>query len=556
MVESLPVTAVAHELALGRYRLGALLGRGATSSVRRALDMSTGRHVAVKTVPADPDLVERVRREVRAASRLDHPNLVRLLDWGRDPDCVRLVWEIVEGPSLKELTAGVRLDDARAGALMADVLDALEHAHARGVIHRDVKPANILVDAEGNARLADFGVARVTGEAALTMVGALVGTVAYMAPEQALGDPASPATDVYAAALVLYELLTGENPLNGGSPAETHRRAARADIPPLRRLRPDLPAPLLASVDAALSADPARRPTARQLADDVRLAASVRRRHGVGRRGGRHEVALTAAAAAALATVCLHRSTDLATAQIAGVAAATGVAAALRPAPVAVAGVVAATVLVSRTSPGLAVVVCLAGLLACRAGWRSPRLLVAAAAAPLAVAVGFGPLALAGLAAVRGVERRLGVAVAGIAATLAWQLCSGDGGLLLGHVAAFPGIDAVNGVDDPLTAARRITEPLRDAHWVLPHAAALAIAGAAAGLVARAAPGGPRVAATALWTAGTVAAIAAVTPDPLGILGVSAPSAMLLAFWALRPWRHLARMGGSPVSATVRGPSS
>ena len=135
MVEACRVTATTDELALGRYRLGPLLGRGATSSVRRAHDAATGRWVAVKTIPADEDLLARVRREVRAASRLDHPNLVPILDWGRDPDCVRLVWELVEGPSLREALARGALDDAAAVRAVADVLRALAHAHGRGVVH-------------------------------------------------------------------------------------------------------------------------------------------------------------------------------------------------------------------------------------------------------------------------------------------------------------------------------------------------------------------------------------------------------------------------------------
>ncbi|WP_217914470.1 serine/threonine-protein kinase [Miltoncostaea marina] len=274
----------ASQRALGRYVLGPALGRGATSVVHRARDLVTGDEVAVKVVPAELGLAPRVRAEVRAASRLDHPRIVPLLDWGEDSRCLYLVWELVDGPSLAQLLRGdPPPGDGTVVRLAEETLDALAHAHARGVIHRDVKPANILVGPDGRARLSDFGVARLSGEAGLTMTGDVVGTMAYMAPEQARGEPVGPGADVYAACLVLYEGLTGRNPVAAPSPAETARRAALGAVPPLGRARPDLPAELCRAVDAGLRSDPAGRPPAADLADalaGVRGGVRAARRRG------------------------------------------------------------------------------------------------------------------------------------------------------------------------------------------------------------------------------------------------------------------------------------
>lgn len=233
-------------LVLGRYRIGGLLGRGGASQVHRAHDVQTGQDVAVKEIPIHVEMARRAGAEVRAASRLSHPGIVRLLDFGEDNAACYLVSELVEGASLADRSRE-GWTAAHPGALIAivsDVLDGLAHAHERGVTHRDVKPANILVDRSGRGRLGDFGIARIAGEAGLTTIGGLVGTVSYMAPEQARGDETGPAADVYSACLVLYEGLAGHNPLVGPSPGETLRRAAGGRIPPLAQARPDLPVTL------------------------------------------------------------------------------------------------------------------------------------------------------------------------------------------------------------------------------------------------------------------------------------------------------------------------
>ena len=168
---------------LGRYDLQEVIGRGATSRVYRALDRATGRDVAVKEIPIDLGLERRVGAEIRAASRLEHHGVVRMLDWGEDSESLYLISELIDGPSLERVYADTPPGDRAAAEMAADVLDALAHAHERGVIHRDIKPANILVDDDGHARVTDLGVARLSGESGMTQTGGVVGTMAYMAPE-------------------------------------------------------------------------------------------------------------------------------------------------------------------------------------------------------------------------------------------------------------------------------------------------------------------------------------------------------------------------------------
>jgi len=559
MVEAAHVTATTTGLALGRYRLGPLVGRGATSSVRRAQDVATGRVVAVKTIPADDELMARVRREVRAASRLEHPNVVPILDWGRDPDCVRLVWELVEGPSLREALAAGSLDDAGATRVVAGVLRALAHAHARGVVHRDVKPANVLVDPDGRGRLTDFGVAWVSGEAALTQAGSLVGTVAYMSPEQAEGLPALPASDVYAACLVLYEALTGGNPLHHPNPAEAVRRAVRADLPPLAHVRPDLPPALTAAVTAGLARDPARRPAAAALAEEVARWAPAPRALGRGvpvLPPRALPTVASAAAGAAVATAVLTAQTGLRPMEVAVGAALAAIAAALSPALATLAALGGLVALVSRAAPGAAAALAVAGLVAWLLGRGAGRLLLGPLVAPLAFAVGLGPLAVGLVGLVPRAGRRVWLAVTGLAAVVGWQLAAGDAGLVLGATPSLPGLDAVGGERDPLAAVRTLVEPLADQPWAGWQALVLAAAAVAARAMFRAPAGPRRLAAVAAWSLASVAGAAAVAPRPEEVAALAAPSVMLLVLWALRPWRHLARLGGTPVSATVRGPSS
>jgi eukaryotic-like serine/threonine-protein kinase len=253
-------------LVLERYRLGERLGAGGFGVVWRAHDERLERDVAVKVIPSGGAEADdaRVEREALAAARLNHPGIVALYELGHDEHAAYLVSELVEGATLAELTREGAVSDRDVARIGAALCDALEHAHARGVIHRDVKPGNVMVLAEpaagaGFAKLTDFGIAQLATGDSLTATGDVVGTLAYMAPEQAEGHGAGRESDVYALALTLYEAWTGSNPVRAESPAATARRVG-GRLPSLRQRRPDLPAALCEVVDAALAADPGYRP--------------------------------------------------------------------------------------------------------------------------------------------------------------------------------------------------------------------------------------------------------------------------------------------------------
>ncbi len=265
-----------HALALDRYRLGRRLGAGGFGAVHEAFDERLERWVAVKVIPTDGPAPERARREAKAAARLDHPGIVALFDAGEEPHARYLVSELVDGPTMAALQAEGALTDRDVLRIGLALCDALEHAHGRGVVHRDVKPQNVLVPGDPRtwraaAKLADFGVASLAGDDPLTHTGDVVGTLAYMAPEQAAGEHVDERADLYATALVLYEGLAGVNPVRGANPAETARRLGKA-IGPLHRRRPDLPEELCAALDRALRVDPDERGTLADLGDALEAA--------------------------------------------------------------------------------------------------------------------------------------------------------------------------------------------------------------------------------------------------------------------------------------------
>ncbi len=248
---------------LNRYRLQRRLGAGAFGTVWLARDERLDRDVAIKILPRERIVGGRFEREARTTARLAHPGIVTLYEAAVDDEGAYLVSELVRGPTLQELLREGRLSDQDIVAIAIALCDALEHAHTQGVIHRDVKPSNVLIpDRPATpaqiAKLTDFGVARVVGGDSLTRTGDVVGTAAYMAPEQAEGLPAGAAADLYSLALVIYEALTGVNPVRPGTAAQRARRLG-AHLPPLRRQRRDLPRELGQGVDLALRPRPRER---------------------------------------------------------------------------------------------------------------------------------------------------------------------------------------------------------------------------------------------------------------------------------------------------------
>ena len=257
------------ELVMDRFRLLERIGSGGMGTVYRAYDERLEREVAVKEV-ADSD-PRWVLREAQAAARLNHPGIVALYEFGERDETTLLVSELVDGRTLADLHRSEELCDREIGRIACNLSEALAHAHARGVVHRDIKPENVIVrdDVDGpqRAKLMDFGIARIAGAPTLTADGQVVGTLAYMSPEQAEGEVAGPESDVYSLAMTIYECLSGDNPVAAASPAATVRRIGLA--PPLADSRPDLPEGLTDAIDACLDPDPTERPTAAELADRI-----------------------------------------------------------------------------------------------------------------------------------------------------------------------------------------------------------------------------------------------------------------------------------------------
>ena len=261
------------ELVLDRYRPLRPLGRGGSGSVWLARDERTGLDVALKIVPREGKRASRAAREAEAAARLRHERCVRAYDFGGDAGHVYIAYEYVQGRTMREALRAGGLTDADAVEAAAQVLDGLAHAHGRGIVHRDVKPSNVLV-AEGdelNVKLLDFGLAQFDEADTLTAVGDVPGTLAYISPERLRGGEATPASDVWAVGVLLWEALAGRHPF-WGLPLPSVAAAIEAGAPPLRSERPDLSRRLAAAVDAALSVDASRRPRAAELAAELRAS--------------------------------------------------------------------------------------------------------------------------------------------------------------------------------------------------------------------------------------------------------------------------------------------
>jgi tRNA A-37 threonylcarbamoyl transferase component Bud32 len=263
----------------GRYRLEARIGAGGMSTVYRATDETLQRQVAVKLmhreIATDSDQLERFRREARAVAQLSHPHIVGVIDYGEDLDPAHprpyIVFEYVEGETLKErIRRTGRLPITEAVAYAIEIARALGTAHAHHIVHRDVKPQNVLIDEEGSAKVTDFGIARTLDEEGLTVDGRVLGTTDYVSPEQALGRPVTGQSDLYSLGIVLYEMLTGEVPFKGENQVAVAMKHVREQIPDVQYVRPEVSAALASVVDTAT----AKRVEDRY-ADDAELIADL-----------------------------------------------------------------------------------------------------------------------------------------------------------------------------------------------------------------------------------------------------------------------------------------
>jgi serine/threonine-protein kinase len=245
----------------GRYRLEARIGAGGMSTVYRALDETLQRRVAIKLmnreVASDSDELERFRREARAVAQLSHPHIVGVIDAGEDDGRPYIVFECVDGETLKErIRREGRLPIPEAVAYAIEISRALGAAHARNIIHRDVKPQNVLIDEEGSAKVTDFGIARTLDEEGLTSDGRVLGTTDYVSPEQALGQEVTGQSDLYSLGIALYEMLTGEVPFKGETQVAVAMKHVREQLPDVQRKRPEVSAALAAVIDHATAKHP------------------------------------------------------------------------------------------------------------------------------------------------------------------------------------------------------------------------------------------------------------------------------------------------------------
>jgi predicted Ser/Thr protein kinase len=254
------LTPVVGELIAGRYELEELVGSGGMSSVYRAHDRLLERRVALKILheqfTRDDDYVERFRREARAVAQLTHPNIVTVIDRGEQDGRQFIVFEYVDGMNLKELVEQEgSLNPREAIELALQVARGLSFAHDQGLVHRDVKPQNVLLDADGRAKVTDFGIAHAVDVDGMTITGTIMGTSNYIAPEQARGQPVDEQTDIYSLGCVLYELLAGEVPFDGDNFVAVAMRHVNDPVPSVREVRPDVPPRLDQAIQQAMAKD-------------------------------------------------------------------------------------------------------------------------------------------------------------------------------------------------------------------------------------------------------------------------------------------------------------
>jgi serine/threonine protein kinase len=244
----------------GRYRLQETLSATVMAEVWSALDPELDRQVVVKLLAPEADR-SRFEREAQAAAGLAHPNIVHLFDYGEDGGRPYMVFEYLAGGSLEDrLAAGPGPSDSEVERIAAEIAAGLAHAHDAGIVHRDLKPGNVLFDAEGRAKIADFGIAQLSDAETLTEAGTVLGTAAYMSPEQASGEAATPASDVYSFGVVLYRMLAGRLPFEANNPTKLAAMHRTAEPPPLSAIRPDVPPALAGLTMSALAKQAVARP--------------------------------------------------------------------------------------------------------------------------------------------------------------------------------------------------------------------------------------------------------------------------------------------------------
>ncbi|MGC1166087.1 MAG: protein kinase [Solirubrobacterales bacterium] len=265
----------------GRYKLEAKLGSGGMSTVYLANDGTLDRAVAVKVMHREmseqPDQLERFRQEARAVAKLSHPNVVAVIDAGEDGGHPYIVFEYVEGETLKQRIARLgALDTQEALAYAIEIARGLTVAHARNMVHRDIKPQNVLIDAEGRAKLTDFGISRQLEQDGMTATGRVLGTTDYVAPEQAMGHPVDIRSDIYSLGVVLYEMLIGQVPFHADSQVGVAMKHVNEEMPDVQQRRPEVSAAAALVVERATDKDPAQRyQEVGEMIDDLSTALEV-----------------------------------------------------------------------------------------------------------------------------------------------------------------------------------------------------------------------------------------------------------------------------------------
>jgi tRNA A-37 threonylcarbamoyl transferase component Bud32 len=535
-----PGDAMVGEKVLGRFLIEERIGSGGFGTVYRAWDERLQRPVAVKVIDREHG-TPRISREAQAVARLGHRNIATLYELAGDGDRALLVSELIDGETLRALGRRGELNDRLVAKVGADAAAALTHAHRAGVVHRDVKPENILVAAGGEAKLVDFGIARIAGERTLTATGAVVGTLAYMAPEQADGLRPGPAADVYSLALTLYECFCGEHPLLREGPAAT-ARAIGEPIPPLSAIRHELPFALTDAIDASLDPDPELRPLASEL--EAALASHAHELDGDPlpavegldwEEGPAHRRLPTLAhLAPALGVAALGVAALIATGApppLIAVALVPGALAAgrARPAYALQLTLVVLWALIGAGEPGTAALLAVLG-----APLLAPPIEEEAIAlpglAPLLGLIGLGPVypALAGLT--RGAAGRAVLGAVGYLWIAAWEELA-DRTLLLGPVADTP----AHWTGSASTAIGDVVAPLFDGS-VLAGAAVFALAAFALPLLIRGRSPVIDAVGALIWAAGLISALRLVAggSSPPGLLFGAVLAAVIAALLVRR----------------------